>query len=142
MREEIRVTIWSILAAGMLCLVMVSASLTPLAAIGHGTRFGTSGMWYNMWFVSSGYVIPLILYWLRVHVMKYVIAVVNGFWMIPLPFIAGIAFWGSRHMLPNGRASISCVVMGFLALISLGVNILWYPVCRKKRKSNDTKKFL
>ena len=84
MREEIRVTIWSILAAGMLCLVMVSASLTPLAAIGHGTRFGTSGMWYNMWFVSSGYVIPLILYWLRVHVMKYVIAVVNGFWFLSI----------------------------------------------------------
>ena len=58
----------------MLCMVLVPASLTPLAAVGHGTRFGTAGMWY----VSSGYVVPL-------------------------------------------------------ALVSLCVNILWYPFCRKRQ---------
>lgn len=133
MKEETRVTIWSLSAAGMLCLVLVSASLTPLATMGHGTRFGTAGMWYNLWYVSSGYLIPLALYRLRVHAMKYVIGAVNGFWLIPLPFMSGIAFWGSRHMLPDGRLSVSCVVMGVLALVSMGVNILWFFGCRKKQ---------
>lgn len=133
MKEEKRIAMWSLLAAGVLCLVMVSASLTPLAKMGHGTRFGTLGMWYNMWFVSSGYIVPLVFYRLRVNAMKYVIAVVNGFWMIPLPFIAGIAFWAGRHMLPGGQISVSCMVMGILALASLCVNILWYPMCRKRR---------
>lgn len=135
MKEETRVTIWSLLAAGMLCLVLVSASLTPLAKSGHGTRFGTAGMWYNLWYVSCGYVVPLALYRLRVPAMKYVIGAVNGFWLIPLPFMGGLAFWGSRHMLPGGRFSVSCMVMGVLALASLFVNILWYPVCRKKNRS-------
>ena len=58
----------------------------------------------------------------------------NWFWLIPLPFMSGIAFWGSRHMLPDGRLSVSCVVMGVLALVSMGVNILWFFGCRKKRE--------
>lgn len=131
MSEKMRVTVWSVLAAGVLALVMVAASLTPLARIGHGTRFGTAGMWYNMWYVSSGYLVPLVLYWFRVNGMKYVIAVVNGFWMLPMVFIVGIAFWASKNMLSDGRVSVSCVVLGVLALSSLCINILWYPVCRK-----------
>ena len=110
MKEETRVTIWSLSAAGMLCLVLVSASLTPLATMGHGTRFGTAGMWYNLWYVSSGYLIPLALYRLRVHAMKYVIGAVNGFWLIPLPFMSGIAFWGER---PGGSGAWDCSASSF-----------------------------
>lgn len=132
MNEKMRVTIWSGLAAGMLALVMAAASITPLAQMGHGTRFGTAGMWYNMWYVSSGYVVPLVLYWLQVNGMKYVIAVVNGFWMLPLVFMIGIAFWASGNILPGGQVSVSCIAMGGLALASLCINILWYPVCRKR----------
>lgn len=59
MKEEIRVTVWSFLAVGMMCLVLVSAALALLTLVGYGPRSGTEEIW---WFVSRNYVVLLALW--------------------------------------------------------------------------------
>lgn len=65
MKEEIRVTVWSFLAEGIMCLVLVSAALTLLTLVAYGPRSGTEEIWYNLWFVSRNYVVLLALWRLR-----------------------------------------------------------------------------
>lgn len=133
MKEETRVILWSTASAAAYCSVMVIASLTPLALIGNGTRFLSPGMWINLGMAGGSYIIPLLLYCLNVRIMKYIIAAVNGLWLLGLPFIMGLAVWGIRHVLPDGRISISCLIMAAAAGVSMILNILWYPMCRRKR---------
>lgn len=134
MKEETRVVIWSTASAAVLCDLIIIITLTPLATIGHGTKFLSMGMWMNLAMAGGGYIIPLILYCLQVKAMKYIIAVVNGFWLLCMPFLMALAVWGIGNRLPGGRISISCIIMAVTAGCSMILNVLWYPMCRKKRQ--------
>lgn len=94
MSEKKRVVLWTCLAAGLFCIELIIVSLTPLAKIGNGTRFGSSAMYFNLYLVGGSYLIPLALYCMDIRVMKYVIGSVNGLWLICHPVIALICFGG------------------------------------------------
>ena len=85
MSEKRNVILWTCLAAGLFCMELILVSLTPLAKIGNGTRFGSSGMFYNLYMGGGSYLIPLALYCMNVRAMKYVIGCVNGLWLICHP---------------------------------------------------------
>lgn len=130
MNEKNRVILWSMTAAVLFCLELVVITLTPLAQIGNGTRFGSEGMYYNLFMVGGSYVIPLILFGLNIRVMKYVIAFVNGIWLIGQIFIV-LMFTGTVLAgLPG--VDVMSAAAALLAGTSLAAEVLWYPICRKK----------
>lgn len=137
MSEKRRVILWTCLAAGLFCMELILISLTPLAKIGNGTRFGSSGMFYNLYMGGGSYLIPLALYCMNVRAMKYVIGCVNGLWLICHPVIALICFGamsltGLFKMSYSFLDTVSLLTAGMFALCSFTVGILWYPMCRKK----------
>lgn len=138
MSEKRNVILWTCLAAGLFCMELILVSLTPLAKIGNGTRFGSSGMFFNLCMGGGSYLIPLALYCLNIRAMKYVIGCVNGLWLICHPAIALICFGAlsltswiemSYHFLD----AASLLTAGVFSLCSFVVGILWYPMCRKKK---------
>lgn len=134
MKEKERVILWTSLAAGVFCVELIGVTLTPLAGIGNGTRFGSEGMYYNLMMGGGSYVLPLVLYCLNIKAMKYVIACVNALWLICHPAIMGICAAGAlnRGFTPLGR--LLCLAGAALGLAGLVFSILWYPMCRRKRK--------
>ncbi|HJD45377.1 MAG TPA: DUF5391 domain-containing protein [Candidatus Mediterraneibacter norfolkensis] len=138
MSEKRRVILWTCLAAGLFCIELILVSLTPLAKIGNGTRFGSSGMFYNLYMGGGSYLIPLALYCLNIRAMKYVIGCVNGLWLICHPVIALICFGamalpGVLKMSYGFLDMAGLLSAGISALCSFVIGILWYPMCRKKK---------
>lgn len=138
MNEKRNVILWTCLAAGLFCMELILVSLTPLAKIGNGTRFGSSGMFYNLYLGGGSYLIPLTLYCLNIRAMKYVIGCVNGFWLIGHPAIALICFGALSltswiEMPYHFLDAASLLTAGVFSLCSFVVGILWYPMCRKKK---------
>lgn len=133
MNEKERVILWTSLAAGLLCLTLTTVTLTPLAHIGNGTRFGTPGMYFNLLMCGGSYVIPLILYCLDIRVMKYIIACVNVLWLICTPVIAVICAVGTFLSASGPIGYVTCIVSAVSAAGCFVVTILWYPMCRKGR---------
>ena len=130
MNENIRVILWSMIAAVLFCLELVVVTLTPLAQIGNGTRFGIEGMYYNLFMVGGSYFIPLILFCLNIRVMKYVIAFVNGIWIIGQVFIVLMFAGAVLASLPGFDVMSAAAAM--LAGASLVAEILWDPMCRER----------
>lgn len=102
-----RVIVWTITSLAVLVTLLVEVTLTPLAQRGNGTRFLSTGMWYNLIWVGSMYVIPVSLYILGIKSMRYVLAGVVGFWIIPVPVI-GIIGARSLVLVPGERRNILC----------------------------------
>ena len=65
--------------------------------------------------------------------MKYVIACVNALWLICHPVIAVICFVGAFTTAFGIAEYLSCIIAGGLAVICFVTDILWYPMCRKKK---------
>lgn len=131
MEENKRVYLWTIIAAVLLCLELVLVSLTPFARIGNGTRFNSAGMYANLLLAGGSYLVPLVLYGQRIKPMKYIIAAVNGIWLISQPVIIIIALqWVNRET--NGICMI-CVALVIVAIVTFIIEILWYFLCRKRK---------
>ena len=132
MKEKERVILCTIIAAVLFCCELTAVTLTPLAKIGNGTRFGSSGMFFNLIKGGGSYVIPLVLYCMNIRLMKYVIAVVNALWLICHPVFAVICFTGIFRNTYGPVEYIICIAAGILAVITFAAAVLWYPLCRKK----------
>ena len=124
MKERKYVFLWSIFAAMLLCVEMVLASLAPFARE-NGTPFLSEGMYSNLVMAGGCYLVPLFLYSRGVGSMKYVIAVVNGIWIICQPVIIGIAL----QWIWNGV----CVLLVAVAVAAMVVELVWYVMCRRRR---------
>lgn len=131
MEEEKRMILWTVIAAVLLCLELILVSLTPFAKIGNGTRFNSEGMYANLAFVGGSYLVPLVLYCQKVKSMKYVIAVVNGIWIISQPVIISIALQWTKH--ENLEGKVICGISALIAIITFAVEISWYYMCRRRR---------
>lgn len=133
MKEKERVILWTAIAAVLFCCELIAVTLTPLAKIGNGTRFGSSGMYFNLMMCGGSYLVPLILYCLNLRLMKYVIACVNALWLICHPVIAVICFAAMFSTASGIAGYLSYIIAGGLAGSSFGAGVLWYPMCRKKK---------
>ncbi len=135
MKEKERVILWTVTAAGLFCCELIAVTLTPLAKIGNGTRFGSPGMYYNLMMCGGSYIVPLILYCLNIRLMKYVIACVNALWLICHPVIAAICFAGVFKVASGLAEYLSCMIAAGLGIVSVAAAVLWYPMCRKSEKN-------
>ena len=133
MKEKERVIIWAAAAAALYCCELITVTLTPLAKIGNGTRFGSSGMFYNLIMCGGSYMVPLFFYCLNIRLMKYIIACVNALWLICHPVIAVICFTAVFTTASGMAEYLSCIIAGGMAVFSFAVSVLWYPMCRKKK---------
>ncbi len=133
MKEKERVILWTAIAAALFCCELIAVTLTPLAKIGNGTRFGSSGMYFNLMTCGGSYLVPLILYCLNIRLMKYVIACVNGLWLICHPVIAVICLVAMFRTASGIAGYLSYIIAGGLAVSNFGAGVLWYPMCRKKK---------
>ncbi|MBC5689718.1 DUF5391 family protein [Mediterraneibacter sp. NSJ-55] len=131
-----RVIAWTIASLAVLTVLLVEVTLTPLARRGNGTRFLSTGMWYNLAWVGSMYVIPVSLYILGIKSMRYVLAGVVGFWMIPVPVIciigAGAWYW---YLVREEVFYVSLLIMSILSLCALAVNVGWFIACFGKKRN-------
>ena len=129
-----RVIVWTITSLAVLVTLLVEVTLTPLAQRGNGTRFLSTGMWYNLIWVGSMYVIPVSLYILGIKSMRYVLAGVVGFWIIPVPVIGiiGVGAW-YWYLVREEIFYVSLLIMSILSLCALEVNIGWFIACFGKR---------
>ncbi len=133
MKEKERVILWTAIAAALFCCELIAVTLTPLAKIGNGTRFGSSGMYFNLMMCGGSYLVPLVFYLLNIRLMKYVIACVNALWLICHPVIAVICFVAMVSTASGIAGYLSYVIAGGLAVSSFVADVLWYPMCRKKK---------
>ena len=133
MKEKQSVILWTTIAAVLFCCELIAVTLTPLARIGKGTRFGSAGMFYNLIMCGGSYMIPLIFCCLNIRLMKYVIACVNALWLICHPVIAVICFTAAFTTASGMAEYLSCIIAGGMAVFSFAVSVLWYPMCRKKK---------
>lgn len=133
-REKRTLMIWTTAAAFTMEAVIVITSLTPLAKIGNGTRFGSIDMWVNLIWCGSFYFLPLIVYCMGVRAMKYVLAVFNGIWLIAFPVLLAVAAGSQRVWLHrDGRIYPSLLLMALACFTGLVVHIIWYPMCLIRR---------
>ena len=133
MKEKDRVILWTAIAAVLFCCELIAVTLTPLAKIGNGTRFGSSGMYFNLMLCGGSYLVPLILYCLNLRLMKYAIAWVTALLLICHPVIAVICFAAMFRTSSGIAGYLSYIIAGGLAGSSFGAGVLWYPMCRKKK---------
>lgn len=131
MKEEKRILLWTVIVAVLLCLELILVTLTPFAKIGNGTRFNSEGMYANLTLAGGSYLVPLVLYFQKVKSMKYVIAVVNGIWLISQPVIIAIALQWIKHETLEGK--FICGISAIIAIITFVTEILWYYMCRRRR---------
>lgn len=132
MNEKRRMIIWSTAAAIMLCIELIVITLTPLAKIGNGTQFGSREMYYNCLLALVIYIIPLVFFCRNIRPMKYVIAVINGVWIISHIFMIPL-FGGSILLNPQTNLHIATILSIILASCNLCIEILWYPMCRVRK---------
>lgn len=134
-KEKKTMIVWTTTAALLVEAALVITSLTPLARIGNGTRFGSGGMWINLIWCGSCYFLPLIVYCMDVRAMKYVLAVYNAVWLIALPILLVMAVGGQwEYLRRDGRIYSSLLLMAFVCLIGLIVQVIWYPMCLRRQK--------
>ena len=131
MKEKKRIILWTVIVTIMLCLELILVTLTPFAKVGNGTRFKSEGMYANLMLAGGSYLVPLVLYCQKVKSMKYVIAVVNGIWLISQPVIIAIALQWMKYETLEGK--FICGISAFIAMITFITEILWYYMCRRRR---------
>lgn len=131
MSEDKRVFLWTIIATVLLCLELILISLTPFAKVGNGTEFNNTGMHKNLIMVGGSYLIPLLLYSQKVKSMKYVIAIVNGVWLISQPVIVMVALQWIKREVAHGK--YICGILVVIVMITFIIEILWYFMCRRRK---------
>lgn len=131
MSEDKRVFLWTIIATVLLCLELILISLTPFAKVGNGIEFNNTGMHKNLIMVGGSYLIPLLLYSQKVKSMKYVIAIVNGVWLISQPVIVMVALQWIKCKVAHGE--FICGILVVIVMITFIIEILWYFMCRRRK---------
>ena len=134
-QKQTAAILWTLAACITMAAALVITTLTPLATIGHGTKFGSQGMWFNLYWCAASYLLPLILYeGFAVRPMKYLLVVLHATWTIALPVMIALAAWGSWYYTRRaGRIYPSLGAMLMICLAALVVNVIWYPMWLRRR---------
>ncbi|ENQ3079768.1 TPA: DUF5391 family protein [Bacillus pseudomycoides] len=128
-----RMIFMTFVSALLFCSLVVAFSLSPLADSGpKANKFGTYGMWASIGMILVFYILPLILYMVGVHIMKFVMAVFCSFGLL-------MSLTALAVILTMGISPILLV----LCIATLIVNIMWYFIAfRSPSKQNHQKRFI
>ncbi|MFF2589166.1 DUF5391 family protein [Peribacillus butanolivorans] len=124
MRKRKGIIFMTLLSAVLFCALLITISLSPLADIGpNANQFGSLGMWISIGMVLVFYLLPLIIYWMGLDVIRFVLALfccggllINSSIIVAVLVIAKFKDIGDIYI-----ASITG-----LCLAAIIVNILWF----------------
>jgi Family of unknown function (DUF5391) len=75
-KQRKNVLIVTLTSCLLFCSMIVVISLSPLSEMGeNANKFNSVGMWSSIGFIFWSYIIPLVLYLLRMEFIKYIMAV-------------------------------------------------------------------
>lgn len=107
-----RVIFMTLVSVLLFCAMLVVASLSPLAdSRPNSNKLGTSNMWTSLGMVLILYILPLILYMVGVHIMKFVMAAFCGFGLLVIILTIGLS-----------------ITLLLLCIATLIVNVMWYII--------------
>ena len=114
----------TLLSAVLFCVLLITISLSPLADLGpNANQFGSSGMWISIGMVLVFYLLPLIIYWIGIDIMRFVLALFccGGLLINSSIIVAVLVIAKFKDISAIYIASITG-----LCLAAIIVNILWF----------------
>lgn len=114
----------TMLSAVLFCVLLITISLSPLADIGpNANQFGSSGMWISIGMVLVFYLLPLIIYWIGIDIMRFVLALFcGGGLLINSSIIVAVLVIAKFKDI----SAIYIASITGLCLAAIIVNILWF----------------
>lgn len=114
----------TMLSAVLFCVLLITISLSPLADLGpNANQFGSSGMWISIGMVLVFYLLPLIIYWIGIDIMRFVLALFccGGLLINSSIIVAVLVIAKFKDISAIYIASITG-----LCLAAIIVNVLWF----------------
>ncbi|MBK5443480.1 MULTISPECIES: DUF5391 family protein [unclassified Peribacillus] len=124
MRKRKGIIFMTMLSAVLFCVLLITISLSPLADLGpNANQFGSSGMWISIGMILVFYLLPLIIYWIGIDIMRFVLALFccGGLLINSTIIVAVLVIAKFKDISAIYIASI----IG-LCLTAIIVNILWF----------------
>ncbi|MGG0287579.1 DUF5391 family protein [Peribacillus butanolivorans] len=124
MRKRKGIIFMTMLSAVLFCVLLITISLSPLADIGpNANQFGSSGMWISIGMVLVFYLLPLIIYWIGIDIMRFVLALFcGGGLLINSSIIVAVLVIAKFKDI----SAIYIASITGLCLAAIIVNILWF----------------
>ena len=125
----------TLISALLFCSLIVMTSLSPLSEFGpNANTFGSVGMWSAIGMILVLYLLPLIIYKIRLDAIRYIIAIFCSFGILINIAVLGIVLLlGLRtDSFPN-----SLGIMG-ICIAALLVNLIWFFVTFRLSKKPST----
>ncbi|MFB6805056.1 DUF5391 family protein [Peribacillus butanolivorans] len=135
MRKRKGIIFMTLLSAVLFCALLITISLSPLADIGpNANQFGSSGMWISIGMVLVFYLLPLIIYWLGIDIMRFVLALfcVGGLLINSSIIVAVLVIAKFKDI-----SSIYIASITGLCLAAIIVNILWFFIAFRSPSAKD-----
>ncbi|MFU2016559.1 DUF5391 family protein [Peribacillus butanolivorans] len=135
MRKRKGIIFMTLLSAVLFCALLITISLSPLANIGpNANQFGSSGMWISIGMVLVFYLLPLIIYWLGIDIMKFVLALFcGGGLLINSSIIVAVLVIAKFKDI----SAIYIASITGLCLAAIIVNILWFFIAFRSPSAKD-----
>ncbi|PEJ33298.1 hypothetical protein CN689_12265 [Peribacillus butanolivorans] len=135
MRKRKGIIFMTLLSAVLFCALLITISLSPLADIGpNANQFGSSGMWISIGMVLVFYLLPLIIYWLGIDIMRFVLALFcGGGLLINSSIIVAVLVIAKFKDI---SAIYIASIIG-LCLAAIIVNILWFFIAFRSPSAKD-----
>ncbi|MFD4929733.1 DUF5391 family protein [Peribacillus butanolivorans] len=135
MRKRKGIIFMTLLSAVLFCALLFTISLSPLADIGpNANQFGSSGMWISIGMVLVFYLLPLIIYWLGIDIMRFVLALFcGGGLLINSSIIVAVLVIAKFKDI---SAIYIASIIG-LCLAAIIVNILWFFIAIRSPSAKD-----
>ncbi|MBK5484877.1 MULTISPECIES: DUF5391 family protein [unclassified Peribacillus] len=124
MRKRKGIIFMTMLSAVLFCVLLITISLSPLADLGpNANQFGSSGMWISIGMILVFYLLPLIIYWIGIDIMRFVLALFccGGLLINSTIIVAVLVIAKFKDISAIYIASITG-----LCLAAIIVNILWF----------------
>ncbi|MFE0506040.1 DUF5391 family protein [Peribacillus butanolivorans] len=124
MRKRKGIIFMTMLSAFLFCVLLITISLSPLADLGpNANQFGSSGMWISIGMILVFYLVPLIIYWIGIDIMRFVLALFccGGLLINSSIILAALVIAKFKDISAIYIASITG-----LCLAAIIVNILWF----------------
>ncbi|QNU03202.1 DUF5391 family protein [Peribacillus butanolivorans] len=135
MRKRKGIIFMTLLSAVLFCALLITISLSPLADIGpNANQFGSSGMWISIGMVLVFYLLPLIIYWLGIDIMRFVLALFcGGGLLINSSIIVAVLVIAKFKDI----SAIYIASITGLCLAAIIVNILWFFIAFRSPSAKD-----
>ncbi|WP_180319938.1 DUF5391 family protein [Peribacillus butanolivorans] len=135
MRKRKGIIFMTLLSAVLFCALLITISRSPLADIGpNANQFGSSGMWISIGMVLVFYLLPLIIYWLGIDIMRFVLALFcGGGLLINSSIIVAVLVIAKFKDI----SAIYIASITGLCLAAIIVNILWFFIAFRSPSAKD-----